>query len=50
MKPDEACGLIFSWDNVIVSSLLVLVYYSVLFIKCSDGIPALKLIVITLQF
>ena len=26
MKPDEAFGLIFSWDNVIVSFLLVLVY------------------------
>ncbi|GJM94719.1 hypothetical protein PR202_ga11392 [Eleusine coracana subsp. coracana] len=28
MKPDEAFGLIFSWDNVIVRSPLVLLYHS----------------------
>lgn len=27
MKPDEAFGLIFSWDNVIVSCCLVLLYH-----------------------
>jgi hypothetical protein len=31
MKPDEAFGLIFSWDNVIVSFLLVLVYQMLVF-------------------
>lgn len=31
MKPDEAFGLIFSWDNVIVSCCLVLVYHTAMF-------------------
>lgn len=31
MKPDEAFGLIFSWDNVIVSFLLVLLYQMLVF-------------------
>jgi hypothetical protein len=37
MKPDEAFGLIFSWDNVIVSFLFVLVY-QILCSKCHFGI------------
>ena len=37
MKPDEAFGLIFSWDNVIVSFLLVLVY-QMLVLQSLNGI------------
>jgi hypothetical protein len=39
MKPDEAFGLIFSWDNVIVSWYFLLVYIDVMVsdIKCFKG-------------